>query len=233
MISETGLSSDKIKGGVPLESYEWVQLNERIKGLAKAPLYIDESSALSVGEFRTKARRMVQKYGVKMIIIDYLQLMTGPQELRGMREQEVAAISRALKATAKELNVPIIALSQLNRSVVTRTGSNSRPQLSDLRESGSIEQDADIVMFVHRYDYGVTPDDPNDIGRTDIIIAKHRNGETCDVPMRFRSSEMRFVDDISQSAFLSKENNYTVSHVNSKMNEDGLSYGDMPASDEF
>lgn len=232
MISETGLSADKIKGGSPLEDYEWVQLNERIKGLAKAPLYIDDTSSLPIGEFRTKARRLVQKHGVRMIIIDYLQLMNGPAELRGMREQEVAAISRSLKATAKELNIPIIALSQLNRSVVTRPGANSRPQLSDLRESGSIEQDADIVMFVHRYDYGITPEDPNDEGRTDIIIAKHRNGETCDIPMRFRSSELRFVDDISQSALLGG-NSYTVSRTNSRMNEDRQSYDDMPAGAGF
>lgn len=235
MISETGLPPDKIKGGVALEDHEWVQLNERIKGLAKAPLYIDDTSQLPVGEFRTKARRLVQKHGVKMIIIDYLQLMNGPAELRGMREQEVAAISRTLKATAKELNIPIIALSQLNRGVTSRTGSNSRPMLSDLRESGSIEQDADIVMFVHRYDYGVTPEDSNDIGRTDIIIAKHRNGETCDVPMRYRASEIRFVDDLSQSSFLSREDNYTVSHTDSRMNEDNRpDYGSgITANNDF
>lgn len=232
MISETGLSSDKIKGGVPLEDYEWTQLNERIKGLAKAPLFIDDTSQLPIGEFRTKARRLVQKHGVKMIIIDYLQLMNGPAELRGMREQEVAAISRSLKATAKELNIPIIALSQLNRGVMNRTGSNSRPQLSDLRESGSIEQDADIVMFVHRYDYGITVEDPNDEGRTDIIIAKHRNGETCDVPMRFRSSEMRFVDDMSASSFVGETASYI--HTASKMNDDVQTiYGDIPASSDF
>ena len=235
MISETGLSSQKIKGGTPLEDYEWAQLNERIKGLAKAPLYIDDTSQLPIGEFRTKARRLVQKYGVKLIIIDYLQLMIGPKELRGMREQEVAAISRSLKATAKELDIPIIALSQLNRGAVMRAGSNSRPQLNDLRESGSIEQDADIVMFVHRYDYGVTPEDPNDEGRTDIIIAKHRNGETCDIPMRFLSSEMRFVDDLSSNSFIggARDENYTFSRFDSRMNDNNQSYDDMPAGDGF
>ena len=235
MISETGLSSQKIKGGTPLEDYEWAQLNERIKGLAKAPLYIDDTSQLPIGEFRTKARRLVQKYGVKLIIIDYLQLMIGPKELRGMREQEVAAISRSLTATAKELDIPIIALSQLNRGAVMRAGSNSRPQLNDLRESGSIEQDADIVMFVHRYDYGVTPEDPNDEGRTDIIIAKHRNGETCDIPMRFLSSEMRFVDDLSSNSFIggARDENYTFSRFDSRMNDNNQSYDDMPAGDGF
>jgi len=130
---------------------------------------------------------------VKLIIIDYLQLMTGPPELKGMREQEVAAISRSLKAIAKELNVPIIALSQLNRSVETR-GGNKRPQLSDLRESGAIEQDADIVMFIHRPEFVGTQEEGGFPGETDLIIAKHRNGEVRDVKMRFLSSEVKFVD---------------------------------------
>ena len=133
-----------------------------------------------------------------MIIIDYLQLMTGPVELRGMREQEVSAISRSLKATAKELDVPIIALSQLSRAVETRGGSKT-PQLSDLRESGAIEQDADIVMFIHRPDYYGLTDDPTQVGLTEIIIAKHRNGAVGEVQMRFRSSEVKFVD-ITDSA---------------------------------
>jgi replicative DNA helicase len=129
-----------------------------------------------------------------MIIIDYLQLMTGPHELRGMREQEVSAISRSLKAIAKELNIPVIALSQLSRAVETRGGSK-RPQLSDLRESGAIEQDADIVMFIHRPDYyGTGEENPALTGMTDIIIAKHRNGAVCDVKLRFRNSEVKFVD---------------------------------------
>ena len=121
--------------------------------------------------------------------------MQGPAELRGMREQEVAAISRTLKATAKEMNVPIIALSQLSRQSENRQGSNRRPQLSDLRESGSIEQDADMVIFIHRYDYQGLSDNPDDIGRTQIIIAKHRNGAIADIDMRFRAEEVRFVDE--------------------------------------
>ena len=112
-----------------------------------------------------------------------------------MREQEVAAISRTLKATAKEMNVPIIALSQLSRQSENRVGSNRRPQLSDLRESGSIEQDADMVIFIHRYDYQGLNEDPNDVGKTQIIIAKHRNGAIADIDMRFRADEVRFVDE--------------------------------------
>ena len=195
MVSETRLSADKIKGGVKMEMHEWVQLEEQIKRLSKAPLYIDDTPSLPVMEFRSKVKKLVQQKGVRLVVVDYLQLMQGPAELRGMREQEVAAISRTLKATAKELNVPIIALSQLSRQSENRQGSNRRPQLSDLRESGSIEQDADMVIFIHRYDYQGLSDNPDDIGRTQIIIAKHRNGAIADVDMRFRADEVRFVDE--------------------------------------
>ena len=194
MVSETGLSADKIKGGHKLEPYEWVQLEQKLKDLAKAPLYIDDTPSLPVMEFRSKVKRLVKQKGVRLVIVDYLQLMQGPAELRGMREQEVAAISRTLKATAKEMNVPIIALSQLSRQAVQRTGANNRPQLSDLRESGSIEQDADMVIFIHRFDYQGLSENPDDIGKTQIIIAKHRNGEIADIDMMFRASEVRFVD---------------------------------------
>jgi replicative DNA helicase len=145
-------------------------------------------------EFRSKVKRLVNQKGVKLVVVDYLQLMQGPAELRGMREQEVAAISRMLKATAKELNVPIIALSQLSRQAENRQGGNRRPQLSDLRESGSIEQDADMVVFIHRFDYQGLSENADDIGRTQIIIAKHRNGAIADVDMKFRADEVRFVD---------------------------------------
>ncbi len=193
MTSETGLSSEKIRGGKKLESYEWEQLNTRLNQLSQAPLYIDDTPSLSIYEFRSKARRLVASAGVKLIVIDYLQLMAGPPELKGMREQEVSTISRSLKAIAKELNIPIIALSQLSRAVETRGGAK-KPQLSDLRESGAIEQDADIVMFIHRPDYYGMAEDPSQVGLSEIIIAKHRNGATAEVPMRFRSSEVRFVD---------------------------------------
>ena len=194
MVSETGLSAEKIKGGSCLEPYEWVQLEQKLKDLAKAPLYIDDTPSLPVMEFRSKVKRLVKQKGVKLVIVDYLQLMQGPAELRGMREQEVAAISRTLKATAKEMNVPIIALSQLSRDAVKRQGGNNKPQLSDLRESGSIEQDADMVLFIHRYDYQGFDSNPENVGKTDLIIAKHRNGEIGEIPLMFRSSEVRFVD---------------------------------------
>ena len=193
LVSETGLSSEKIRGGKRLLDYELVQLHERIKDLSAAPLFIDDTPSISIYELRSKVRRLVRNAGVKLIIIDYLQLMTGPPELRGMREQEVSNISRSLKAIAKEMSIPVIALSQLSRDVEKR-GGNKIPQLSDLRESGAIEQDADIVMFIHRPDYYGTEDEGAVPGQTQIIIAKHRNGSTDVVPMIFRKNEARFVD---------------------------------------
>lgn len=194
MTSESGLSAEKIKGGKALTEAEWVQLETQLKRLAAAPFYIDDTPGLPISEFRTKAKNLVKQKGVRIIFVDYLQLMQGPSDLRGMREQEVAAISRTLKATAKELNVPIIALSQLSRNAVQRQSGNGKPQLSDLRESGSIEQDADMVIFIHRPDYVGLSENGEDKEYTQIIIAKHRNGETCDIEMRFRSNEVKFVE---------------------------------------
>ena len=194
MTSESGISADKIKGGVKLEPFEWEQLEYKLKALAKAPLYIDDTPGIPVMEFRTKIKTLVKNKGVRMVFVDYLQLMQGPAELRGMREQEVAAISRTLKATAKELNVPIIALSQLSRNAVQRQGGSGKPQLSDLRESGSIEQDADMVIFIHRPDYVGLSDNPGDKEATQIIIAKHRNGETADIDMHFKSDQIKFME---------------------------------------
>ena len=222
MTSESGLSADKIKGGVKLEAYEWEQLEYKLKSLAKAPLYIDDTPGIPVMEFRTKIKTLVKNKGVRLVFVDYLQLMQGPAELRGMREQEVAAISRTLKATAKELNVPIIALSQLSRNAVQRQGGGGKPQLSDLRESGSIEQDADMVIFIHRPDYVGLSENPGDKEATQIIIAKHRNGETADIDMHFRSEQIKFVElddslDVQARTFESGMNN-------------DLGGGDFPAS---
>lgn len=226
MVSETGLTSDKIRGG-KLEPHEWTQLEVKLQQLNDAPLYIDDTPALSIYEFRSKARRLVASHGVKLIVIDYLQLMTGPPELRSMREQEVSAISRSLKAIAKELQVPIIALSQLNRSVETR-GGDKRPQLSDLRESGAIEQDADLVAFIHRPEYyGLTEDAEGNslLGVALLIIAKHRNGAVGDVRMRFRNEEARFYDleDPDIAAFADSAATPTIAErvtFSSRMNND-------------
>jgi replicative DNA helicase len=226
MISETGISSEKIKNG-KLEDHEWYQLETKIQALSEAPLYIDDTPALSIFEFRSKARRLVQNHKIELIMIDYLQLMTGPPEANNMREQEVSAISRSLKAIAKELNVPIIALSQLNRAVETRAG-NKRPQLSDLRESGAIEQDADIVAFIHRPEYyGFFEDEDGNslIGIAEIILAKHRNGAVGEVKLRFRKEEAKFYDleDPGILQHQSGDNNHTFV---SKMNNDFSSITD-------
>ena len=191
--SETGLGSEKIKNGRLTED-EWIHLHSKIKSLISAPIYVDDTPALSIFELRAKCRRLKQKYDIKVVIIDYLQLMTAGADMRGNREQEVAFISRTLKAIAKELNVPILALSQLNRSTELRGGSK-RPQLSDLRESGAIEQDADIVAFIHRPEYyKIYQDDRgNDLrGMAEIVIAKHRNGAVGEVLLRFKGEFTRF-----------------------------------------
>ncbi len=195
IVAETGIASTSIKTG-RLSADEWKALESKTKPLANAPIYIDDTPALSIFEFRSKARRLKIQHDIKIIIIDYLQLMTGSAEMRGNREQEVSFISRTLKAIAKDLDVPIIALSQLSRATVTRGGS-SRPMLSDLRESGAIEQDADIVAFIHRPEYyGMTQneDGTSTAGMAEIIMAKHRNGEVCDVPLRFIKEQARFAD---------------------------------------
>ncbi|MBD5289604.1 MAG: replicative DNA helicase [Bacteroides sp.] len=189
------LEGEKIKTG-RLSPEEWDRLNNRVKNVFSSPLYLDETPSLSITELRTKARRLVREKGVKIIMIDYLQLMTGSGQKFGSREQEVSTISRSLKAMAKELNIPVIALSQLNRSTETRE--DKRPILSDLRESGAIEQDADIVCFIHRPEYytraDVDAEGKNIRGVGEIIIAKHRNGAVGDVQMRFVSKYARFED---------------------------------------
>ncbi len=197
IVAETGLYSNDIKSG-RLTPEQWRHLESATKPLGTAPLYIDDTPALSVFEFRSKARRLKIHNDIKIIVIDYLQLMTGSQDTKGSgnREQEVAFISRTLKAIAKELNVPMIALSQLSRATEQRGGSK-RPQLSDLRESGAIEQDADIVAFIHRPEYYGMNTDENGMptaGLAEIILAKHRNGAVCDVKLRFLKDQARFAD---------------------------------------
>ncbi|WP_035667546.1 replicative DNA helicase [Flavobacterium sp. 83] len=188
--SETGLSSEKLRTG-KLEKHEWEQLSTKVKNLEKAPLFIDDTPSLSIFDLRAKARRLVSQHGIRIIIVDYLQLMTagGNGKGGGNREQEISTISRNLKALAKELNVPVIALSQLSRAVETR-GSSKRPLLSDLRESGAIEQDADIVSFLYRPEYYKIDEWDDDeasptAGQAEIMIAKHRNGSIENVRLKF------------------------------------------------
>ncbi|AZA81680.1 replicative DNA helicase [Chryseobacterium lactis] len=199
--SETKISSEKLRKGT-LDDEEWQRLFSNVSELENAPLYIDETPSLSIFDFRAKCRRLVMQHGVRLIMVDYLQLMTAGSGGKGVgnREQEISMISRSLKAIAKELNVPVIALSQLSRSVETRPG--KRPQLSDLRESGAIEQDADIVSFIFRPEYyKITVWDNDDEGQetttenqAELIIAKHRNGATADVRLSFLKHFAKFGD---------------------------------------
>ncbi|MDR1121784.1 MAG: replicative DNA helicase [Dysgonamonadaceae bacterium] len=189
------IPGSKIKNG-KLEQHEWKQLDVKIQELYNAQIYVDDTPSLSVFELRTKSRRLVREHGVKCIIIDYLQLMNASGMTFGSREQEVSTISRSLKGLAKELNIPIIALSQLNRGVEARVGNEGkRPQLSDLRESGAIEQDADMVCFIHRPEYYkiFTDEEGRDLtGKAEIIIAKHRNGATGHILLTFKSEYAKF-----------------------------------------
>ena len=197
--AEAELDSDKIRRGT-LAEYEWEQLVHKTGRLSEAPIFIDDTPALSILELRAKCRRLKAQHDVKLIIVDYLQLMSGeynrPGAMPGNREQEIASISRALKNIAKELEVPVIALSQLSRAVETR-GGDKRPQLSDLRESGSIEQDADMVIFLYRPEYYGLTEDENGMptqGICEVIIAKHRNGSLDTVNLKFVGRFTRFSD---------------------------------------
>jgi replicative DNA helicase len=192
--SEAELPSSKIRTG-QLSDEEWQKLDYRARRLEEAPIFIDDTPAISIFELRAKCRRLKRQHDIDIVVIDYLQLMTGPPESRGNREQEVSAISRSLKGIAKELNIPIICLSQLNRSVESRP--DKRPQLSDLRESGAIEQDADIVSFIHRPEYYGFTEDENMMslrGIAEIIIAKHRAGAMGEVRLKFKAEFTKFVE---------------------------------------
>jgi replicative DNA helicase len=194
IVAETDIPGDKIRNG-RLNEEEWKQLDSRIKKLVQAPIYIDDTPAISIFELRAKCRRLMAQHKLDVVIVDYLQLMTGPDNA-GSREQEVSNISRSLKSIAKELNVPILALSQLNRSVEMR-GGTKRPLLSDLRESGAIEQDADMVVFIHRQEkFGIPTfeDGSSTKGIAEIILAKNRNGPVDDVRLKFREERAQFVD---------------------------------------
>lgn len=190
---EAEIESGKLRNG-QMEQYEWEKLHAAVEKLSTSPIYIDDTPAINIFELRAKCRRLKQNHDISMIIIDYLQLMSaGPTAGRGNREQEISTISRALKGLAKELDVPVLALSQLSRAVETR-GGEKRPMLSDLRESGAIEQDADIVTFIYRPGYYDIADEELGIPKdqTEIIIAKHRNGGLDTVMLKFQGQFVKF-----------------------------------------
>ncbi len=227
--SETQISGDKLRKG-SLDTNEWAQLSERISGLSKAKLYIDDTPALSIFELRAKSRRLKSQHNIQMVIIDYLQLMTAGGDGSGNREQEISLISRSLKALAKELELPVIALSQLSRNVETR-GGTKRPMLSDLRESGAIEQDADMVCFLYRPEYYKIEvnenNEPYPPGYTELIVAKHRNGALEDIPMKFEHNYAKFVnltesfgDDFDDGMMPNNNFDAPPTIIGSKMNDD-------------
>jgi replicative DNA helicase len=226
IISETELDAEKIKNG-KLSTEEWNHFYNKIRDLENAPIFIDDTAGLSIFELRAKCRRLKKMHDIKIIIIDYLQLMNASGIKISNRQEEVSIISRSLKALAKELNIPIIALSQLNRNVEARKGGylEIRPHLSDLRESGAIEQDADMVLLIHRPEVLKIYEDNENVstlGVAEIIIAKHRNGRTGEVKLSFRPEVIRF-EDRDETGF--DNNNYTESvqkTYSSKMNTEAL-----------
>jgi len=230
------IEGEKIKSG-QLAPYEWVELDNKINKLIGVPIYVDDTPSLSVFELRTKARRLVREHGVKLIMIDYLQLMNASGMSFGSRQEEVSTISRSLKGLAKELNIPILALSQLNRSVEQRGEGNEakRPQLSDLRESGAIEQDADMVLFIHRPEYYRIYEDEHhrDLrGMAEIIIAKHRNGAVGDVLLRFKGQYARFQNpEDEESIPVPGEENGVISSRMNRQEVHSMDPGAIPPPD--
>ena len=235
---ETGISSEKLKKGFTNEA-DWKQLHSNINRLAEAPIFIDDTPALSIFELRAKCRRLKMQHDIQMVVIDYLQLMTAGLK-SGNREQEISMISRSIKEIAKEINVPIIALSQLSRSVETR-GGDKRPMMSDLRESGAIEQDADMICFIYRPEYYNILEDEAGVptaGITEIIVAKHRNGGLDDVKLKFISSLTRFVDNDTYDTMSVVDPNATSMTINAdfdSQNDNSGTYtvGSKMNSDDF
>ena len=224
---EAEISGSKMRNG-QLEEYEMQQLNTALERISEAPIFIDDTPGINVFELRAKCRRLKMQHDISLVVIDYLQLMSGGGEnQKGNREQEISAISRALKGLAKELHVPVIALSQLSRAVEVR-GGTKRPQLSDLRESGAIEQDADIVSFIYRPEYYQILEDEEGQslkGIAEVIIAKHRNGALKTVNLKFTAEFARFsnledpnFDDLPGDTF--ENPNQNIITRSSKMNDD-------------
>ncbi len=223
---EAEISSRKLRNG-QLEAHEWQQLHTAVEKLSTVPIFIDDTPAINTFELRAKCRRLKMQHDIKLVIIDYLQLMSGGGDSKksGTREQEISSISRAMKSMAKELNIPVIALSQLSRAVETR-GGEKRPMLSDLRESGAIEQDADIVSFIYRPEYyDITELDGMSMkGVAEIIVAKHRNGALDTVKLRFIDQFAKFsnLDEFEFSSLKSNDDFLTGTVItrSSRMNDD-------------
>lgn len=224
--SETEIFLEKIKN-CTLQDYDWQRIHSKMNEIESLPIFWDDSANLSMIELSAKAKRMKRLYGIEMIVIDYLQLLTTKAK---DRYNAVSDISRGLKVLAKELEIPVIALSQLSRSVESRPGNNKRPMLQDLRESGSIEQDADMVIFLYRPEYyGLLEDEEgrSTAGMAEAIIAKNRSGKTGTVPFRFRGDIMKFrewedgneiPELITDFSFVGKQNDLPVNNLNNHAN---------------
>ena len=236
IVNHSEVPNDAIKTG-RLTREQMDRIISTLPQLEQAPLYIDDNAGLSVFDLRSKARRLVREHGVKVIVIDYLQLMTASGlKANANREQEVSTISRSLKQLAKELQVTVIALSQLNRSVEARPKEGKRPQLSDLRESGAIEQDADMVCFIHRPEYyGIIADDDNkDVrGLAEFIIAKHRNGQTGTRYLRFQDTIIKFSSAMDHEIYDDAPTRTFTSSINHHTNDGAPSGLADPFSDPF
>ncbi len=230
---EAEIPGSKLRNG-QMEEYEWQQLHSAIEKMSEAPIFIDDTPGINVFELRAKCRRLKMQHDIQLVIIDYLQLMSGgPENKNGNREQEISQISRALKGLAKELSVPVIALSQLSRAVETR-GGTKRPQLSDLRESGAIEQDADIVSFIYRPEYYQILEDEEGQslkGVSEIIVAKHRNGALKTVKLKFTDQFAKFsnLDDPNFNELIGGDDNGPDAQSNvitrsSRMNDDDIPF---------
>ena len=236
---ETEIPASKFRSG-KLSDMEWTLLNNKMSNISEAPLFINDSSMLSVFDLRSQARKLKRTHDIGIIIIDYLQLMTAQLNNKsGNREQEISTISRNLKSLAKELNIPIIALSQLSRKVEERSDKtgHKRPQLSDLRESGAIEQDADIVSFIYRPEYykiELWEDDTPTQNQAEFIIAKHRNGKTGEIKMRFDTEFGRFseLNAFSEFTLESKMNEVRPNDTISADNFDPYTPGTQDTQDE-
>jgi replicative DNA helicase len=227
--AESMLPAEKLRKG-DLADYEWEQLNSKISRLIDAPIFIDDTPALSIFELRAKCRRLKAQHDIQMVFVDYLQLMVGNYDRQGNREQEISNISRSLKSLAKELDIPVLALSQLSRAVETRGGSK-KPILSDLRESGAIEQDADLVLFIYRPEYysiDQLDDGTPTNGLAVISIAKHRNGALGEKNLKFTARYARFSDYDS----IDPEISQTEGQLPEKLRTFSSKMNDMKDSDE-
>lgn len=201
VIAESGLYGEKISGGEKLEDFEWEMLEYTTKKLCKAPLYVDDRVRLTAEDIGAIIANAREKYGIRLVIVDSLNLVQPPDEYIGTREQEIAAVSREFRKISKEQNIPIIATCQLTRDSRRRGGA---PKLGDIRETSSLEYDADVVLLIRTRDDEDYYENPEERERRDIIVAKNRNGETADVEMRFKSYQFKFIQpDTSLDVYVS------------------------------